>query len=232
MITPHPTLTAQLAAGLAKVGLVLRHHAWERSGGRGLNPTQSQILAALREGPSGVGEIADRLGVTRATVSDSVAALERKGLVRKRESSKDARRVVLTLTPRGRRESKLIAVGPETLHDAAASLTPEEQGVFIRALVKLIRALQDQGEISVSRMCSSCRYFTPFAHDDPEKPHHCGYVGAPFGDRELRLDCDEHDPAPHATSEKIWEVFVHGRPIRSGALPASEAVDPSTGVER
>ncbi len=231
MTEQNTDISTQLAAGLAKIGLVLRHHSWEKAGRRGLNPTQAQILAVLRERACGLSEVAQRLGVTRATASDSVSALETKGLLVKRGSKDDARRVVLTLTPKGRRESKAGAVWPDALLSAAGALTPEEQGVFTRALMKLVRSLQERGEISVARMCSSCRYFTPFMHDSAENPHHCGYVDAPFGDRELRLDCDEHDPAPHEASERVWDVFVHGKPARSGAWPALRAESSAKGAE-
>jgi hypothetical protein len=41
-------------------------------------------------------------------------------------------------------------------------------------------------------MCATCVFFRPDVHDDPERPHHCAFVDAPFGDRQLRLDCDDY----------------------------------------
>jgi hypothetical protein len=40
------------------------------------------------------------------------------------------------------------------------------------------------------------RFFQPYRHPDPDRPHHCAFVDAPFGDGELRLDCPDHDAAP------------------------------------
>jgi hypothetical protein len=71
-------------------------------------------------------------------------------------------------------------------------LDSEEQAALLRILVKMIRVLQDQGAIPVARMCASCRFFRPHAHPDPDRPHHCAFVDAPFGDRELRLECPDH----------------------------------------
>ena len=38
--------------------------------------------------------------------------------------------------------------------------------------------------------------------------HHCAYVDAPFGDRELRLDCADFDAAPSSDAVRAWEVFT------------------------
>lgn len=65
--------------GIAKLGLVLRHHAWRRREGDGLTPTQAQALALVAaRGPRRVGELARMLGVTQPTASDAVATLVRK----------------------------------------------------------------------------------------------------------------------------------------------------------
>ena len=56
----------------------------------------------------------------------------------------------------------------------------------------MIRTLQEKGRIPVARMCVSCRFFQPFRHDNPARPHHCAFVDAAFGDEELRLDCPDH----------------------------------------
>jgi hypothetical protein len=47
-------------------------------------------------------------------------------------------------------------------------------------------------------MCVTCRYFRPHVHSDPERPHHCAFVDAPFGDRALRLDCRDHEAKEEA----------------------------------
>jgi len=57
-------------------------------------------------------------------------------------------------------------------------------------------------------MCVTCRYFRPNAHDDPERPHHCAFVEAAFGDRNLRVDCLDHDPAGAEVTEELWSAFV------------------------
>jgi hypothetical protein len=93
---------------------------------------------------------------------------------------------------------------------AVDELTPAEQEVFLRGLVKMIRTLQERGEIPVSRMCVTCRYFRPNVHPDLSTPHHCAFVDAPFGDRQLRLECADHEPAPVEQAERAWARFEAG----------------------
>ena len=193
---PDPAGTAHnVVTGLAKLGLALRHESWRRRERSGLTPTQAEILVFLRaSGDRGVrlSELASGLGVTGATASESLRALHEKGLVTKERNAGDARALAIVLTERGRDEAEREAVWPDLFLEAADALTGEEQAVFLRGLVAMIRSLQEQGRIPVARMCVTCTYFRPDAHDDPERPHHCAFVDAPFGDRQLRLDCDDY----------------------------------------
>ena len=204
-----------LAIGLAKIGLVLRHEAWQRRTRDGLTPTQSQILALLhaRRGTGmRLADIADGLGVSAATASDSVRVLAEKGLVLKKRSQADARSLAVRLTGRGAEEAARASQWPDFLLEAIDALGEEERAVFLRGLTKMIRVLQEQGRIPPARMCATCRYFRPNAHRDPRRPHHCAFVDAPFGEGELRLDCADQEPLPPAEAGELWEAFLAGRP--------------------
>ena len=200
----------QVITGLSKVGLAMRSSAWRAAGPRRLTPTQAQILSLLRgaAAPLRLSAIASGLGVTAPTASDAVTALVEKGLVTKPRARQDARVLAVRLTANGRRLAEETAGWPETLMTAVGGLSPSEQGAFLKALVKVIRTLQTRGEISVSRMCVTCRYFRACVHDDPECPHHCGFVNAPLGDRALRLECGDHEAAGAAAQEDAWRRFA------------------------
>ncbi|MEQ9401513.1 MAG: MarR family winged helix-turn-helix transcriptional regulator [Longimicrobiales bacterium] len=183
---------------LSKVGLALREQAWKDTAPRGLNPTQAQVLVVLaRRGPAGLrlAAIADQLGVSAPTASDSVSALEAKGLIAKGPDPDDGRALAITLTDEGRSAAGRLAEWPDLLLEAVDVLDPAEEGVLLRALMKVIRGLQERGRIAPSRMCVTCRFFRPHAHDDPSAPHHCAFVDAAFGDRSLRVDCLDHEEA-------------------------------------
>jgi DNA-binding MarR family transcriptional regulator len=208
-LPPDQPLDRRVIIGLAKIGMALKQQAWAEAGGRGLTPTQGQVLALLRANPDGLrlGVLAEQLGVTAATTSDSVAALHRKGLITKKPTAGDGRGVVVLLTPTGSREAAAASAWPDFLLEAVGELSTTEQATFLRALVAMIRTLQDRGRIPVARMCVSCRFFRPFAHDSPDRPHHCAFVDAPFGDGELRLDCPDHSTAPAEQAAQNWEAF-------------------------
>lgn len=204
-------LGRRLVSGLAKLGLATRHRAWSEAGGLGLTPTQGQILSLLRaepERPLRVTELAEALAIATATTTVAVQALERKGLVQKSRSMDDGRARAISLTAEGQLQAALAAGWSDFLLTAAEALTPGEQEVFLRALTKMIRTLQVRGEIPVSRMCVTCRYFRPNVHEDAQAPHHCALVDAPFGDRLLRLDCPEHEAAPPDQAELAWKRFI------------------------
>jgi DNA-binding MarR family transcriptional regulator len=219
--TPDVAPGRSVTTGLAKLGLVLRHHAWQERERSGLTPTQAQILALLRARgePLTVGDLAAGLGVRSATISDSLSTLVAKGHAVKGPSPRHPRAVAVRLTARGRRAAERAAAWPDVFLAAVDVLEPAEQGVLLRALSKMIRELQERGEIPVARMCGSCCFFRPDAHDDALRPHHCAFVDAPFGDRELRLDCADHQPLPAAEAAALWAAFDRSTPATSRRSP-------------
>jgi DNA-binding MarR family transcriptional regulator len=202
----------RIATGLHKISLVLRQAAWQEHGPHGLTPTQAQLLTLLAAGKSGrtLSGLAAELGVTAATASDSLSALERKRLVVKRRAADDGRALAVTPTAAGRRLARRLALWPDFLLAALEELDVDERDVFQRALVKMIRSLQEQRRIPVARMCVECRFFRPYVHADGRAPHHCAFVDAPFGDRELRIDCADQLPLPPEEADALWREFLAG----------------------
>lgn len=215
----------RLATGFAKIGLVLRQQAWKTAESTGLTPTQSQVLAVIDASPEGwlsVSEVARQLAVTQPTASDAIAALERKKLVVRARAESDARVVRVRITAAGRRRAHETAEWPDALLRAIGELDQTEQGVFLKGLTKMIRSLQESGQISTVRMCATCTYFRPHAHPGAEAPHHCAYVDAPLRNTDLRLDCREHEQAGEAERPRLWQLFIEGRP--SGEVFSPERV--------
>ncbi len=207
-------LPGKLVTGLAKLGIAMRHNAWAKAARRGLSPTQGQVLVVLR-GAGGAGlrisDLAERLALASATVSDSVAALERKGMVTKQRDPADARAIAVFLTVTGQAEAEDAAGWPDLLLEAVQTLTPQEQAALYRVMLKTVRALQVRGRIPLSQMCVTCSFFRPYAHVGTVAPHHCALVDAPFGDAQIRLDCPEHQAAAPAAAERAWAAFATGR---------------------
>ncbi len=110
METPkNPTsIEHRIEEGLARLAAVIRADDWNRAKAAGINPTQQGVLDYLRGRPDGSGltDIAFHLLISQPTATDSVAALERKGLVERRASETDRRAVRVLLTEAASRSSK------------------------------------------------------------------------------------------------------------------------------
>jgi len=215
---PAAPTVLQLVAGLEKIGLAMKSRSWRREGRAGLGPLQRQILSLLRSKPeqtAQVSTIANDLVVRLPTASEAVATLERKRLVKRRRTMRDGRVVTVELTAKGAKASHPTTGMPSQLTAAVSVLQEGEQADLLKALVKIVRALQEQGEITVARMCLSCRYFRPNLYPQSDRPHHCDFINAPLGKSDLRLDCSEFEPASTAQNRDIWAVFSGGRTAAS-----------------
>lgn len=211
METPkNPTsVNHRIREGLSRVALAMRIDDWNRAKAIGLNPTQWSILELLegRKDGLGVKQIAVNLGVSQPTATDSIAALERKGLVSKRSAGPDRRGVNVGISIEG---LSILQAGSATESAAGLSvdaLSKHEQEDLLITLVKMIRHLQEMEAIPIQRMCASCRYFAPFAHSDAARPHHCNFVDAAFGQRDIRIDCREHETADPSSRAATWDAF-------------------------
>jgi DNA-binding MarR family transcriptional regulator len=198
----------RIATGLHKLGLAMKHQAWRQANEEGLSPTQGQILAALLiDGPQSGSELAARLGLTLPTISDSARTLVEKGLAAKGPDPRHPRASLVALTAEGRAQAAKARAWPEFLAEAAFVLSESEREAFFAALVKMIRSLQEAGQIPLNRMCVTCTHFRPHLHEGP-MPHHCAFVDAPMGAGHLRLDCPEHVEAPEEQRASAWKRFT------------------------
>jgi len=206
-----PPLKRRLRDGLERISAAMRADRWAVAETAGLNPTQAHVLtfiAGRDEKGVRVRAIADHLGVAQPTATDSVAALIRKGLLKKSADIDDARAVAIRITPAGRDIVRGIGLAITSTERALETLSTREQTALLQLIIKTIRALQIAGAISPQRMCVTCRHFRPYAHDDARTPHHCAYVDAAFGAEALRLDCGEHDALTATDGEIVWKEYA------------------------
>lgn len=215
-------LPQALASALRRLAHLAYTSSWDQWASQGLTPTQRKILTFLASRREAVtlSAVARDLGVTPASASDSVAALETKKLLRKRRSHVDGRTIAIQLTSEGRQSATALEALPDPLQSAFAALSPAEQEALYRSAIKMIRNLQETGALPITRMCVRCRYFDPFRYPDSATPHHCHLVGAPFADRHLRLDCPEHVLNDSQAQRALWVRFNSA----SGEKPAKPPV--------
>ncbi|MEQ1523000.1 MAG: MarR family winged helix-turn-helix transcriptional regulator [Aestuariivirga sp.] len=206
-------LPNRIRQGMDRVSTVLRADQWSAAQIVGLNPTQISVLGLLAgRGTNGVKvkDIAHHLGVSQPTATDSIAALERKSCVQKLASSDDARTTRVRISGGGRKLLKTVGLVTSATEKSIARLSTLEQADLLLLLVKLIRQLQLADAIPMQRMCVSCKHFRPYIHGGAVNPHHCAFVNAAFGNRDLRIDCDDHDTADPAIQAATWSAFTNG----------------------
>jgi DNA-binding MarR family transcriptional regulator len=204
-------LRDRLMDGLDRIASAMRAEVRRSVAPRGLNPAQDAILRMLLARPAGlrVRVLAGHLGVRQPTVTGSVIALERKGLVRRQADPADARSTIVKVTPEALAPATAV---PSLAAAALADLSEAEQASLLKTLIKLIRSLQLRHAIPPQRICVTCKYFRPNVHPEAAEPHHCAFVDAPFGNRALRLDCAEHGQAGAPEMARNWNAFMTPRP--------------------
>lgn len=201
-------LASRIATGLHKIGLAMKQQSWQQASGEGLSATQGQILAILVEaGPLTGTELGERLGVTLPTISESVRVLVEKGFASKSPDPRHPRASLITPTRKGATLGARARSWPEFMAGAVQDLTVEEQRAFFSGVMKMIRALQEQGLVPLSGMCVTCTHFQPNVREG-EAPHHCALVDAPLAGAQLRFDCPEHQRADEAARLGMWEQFL------------------------
>jgi hypothetical protein len=90
---------------------------------------------------------------------------------------------------------------------ALGTLSTAQQERLLPLLMLLLRALEENGQIPVQRMCLTCTYFRPNVHA-ASRPHHCALVNAPMRSSQLRVACDEHENATSDAQALQWQQFL------------------------
>jgi DNA-binding MarR family transcriptional regulator len=121
--------------------------------GHGVSSLQAQIMhhIASRDSAS-VSQLAEHLKVSKPTISDAVAVLLDKKLVKKVIGAGDARSYHLALTAKGRTEATTIAGYAAPFLETLGELTDEQKQALWKALLQLLKTMQAQGLIPLQRM--------------------------------------------------------------------------------
>jgi DNA-binding MarR family transcriptional regulator len=125
----------RLRDAIMRTGRGLRRRAADE----GLTATQSGVLATLvRQGPTGVGDLAAAEAVNPTMLSRVLAHLEERGLVRREPAPGDARCTLARATPDGRRLIvRLRARRAALLLERVEGLGPDQVELLLAALPAL-----------------------------------------------------------------------------------------------
>lgn len=186
-------LDISLLQALNKLSLAMRQDHWQESAKFGLKPNQVQILQILQSrSVLQLKDLAMYLGVTMPTVSDAIKALQSKGLVHKTVALHDSRAIQIELTDQGREVCGQFRQWTDVTAAMVGSLSVEERKQFLQITIKMIKKLEDEGQISRSRMCISCIHFEKDRESKSTTPHYCRLLQSPLSVGDLRMDCKEH----------------------------------------
>lgn len=157
----------------------------------GLKPVQGEALVYLsrcNRYSNTPQAVAEYLGLTKGTVSQTLIALERKSLIQRNSDSNDRRVVRLNLTKQGR--LILRKLWPSSLLQLALDGPSEQWQELREKLLALLRRVQVQQGSRSFGVCDSCRF-----HQHQGRRRRCGLTGEPLKLSEASLLCREHEPA-------------------------------------
>lgn len=129
--------------------------------------------------------VTDYLGLTKGTVSQSLKALESKGLIVKSQNEWDKRSVHLDLSPQARALVEAV-MPPAFLADAAQRMGTS--AVELEWLLSdLLRNVQRNEDVPSFGLCATCFY-----HQHVDGRSFCGLTQEPLAEHEVELICWEH----------------------------------------
>ncbi len=160
----------------------------------GLKPTQWEALRyfsranRFSRSPSALTAY---LGMTKGTVSQTINALNKKGLIDKTVDDDDRRQVQIDLTTKG---LKLLAQDPlESLAQSLSKLSGAQRQELHNDLGDFLRTTLRRRDGLPFGACKTCRYFKKNAPDG--SPHKCGLLEEPLSASDSDLICVEHEKA-------------------------------------
>lgn len=159
-----------------------------------LNPAQWEALrfvARANRFSRTPAALAEYLGSTRGTVSQTLIALEQKGHVTREPSARDRRSIVLGLTALG--ESTLRS---DPILELAADFAEGDQGrleVLVEALRTVLQAMIKRNGGRAFGACHTCRHFQRNMGPNARQPHRCGLLDEPLSVADSGAICVEQE---------------------------------------
>lgn len=190
---PHQNLRieSRIVVALERIAEAFRVLLWNESKENALSPIQIQILIFLLFHPQDkckVSYLADEFNMTKATVSDSVKVLLKKRLISREVDPLDARSYAINLTPSGKKIAEKSSLFASSIEGPIEKLSGDQKVIVLNGLLKLIYDLNQAGIITIQRMCFTCSNY-----QDKNGNHYCKLLHRQLADKELRVDCLEHN---------------------------------------
>lgn len=186
-------MDSRIIAALERVSQAYRVLLWNESKELLLSPIQIQILIFLHfhsEEKRKVSYLAEEFNITKATISDSIKALEQKKLIRKKSEAIDTRSYTIHLTAKGLEIATRTASFANHMKAPITKLNQDDKANLLISLMDIIQHLNTSGIITIQRMCKTCAHFSKGLGN---APHYCKLLNQKLFESDLRLDCPEHE---------------------------------------
>lgn len=177
---------------LERISHLLRADARRSDSGAALQPVQLEALHYLslcNQYSNTPAAVADYLGLTKGTVSQTLQVLENNGYVEKRPDVKDRRVVHLLLTEEGQ-ELVANAIPPKTLRGGIDSLPESARRQLGASLRLLLDAMQRENQRRPFGVCKTCHHNTDLGGDR----FRCELTGGILTPIDVTRICREHVP--------------------------------------
>lgn len=176
-------------APIERMVALIRSEERRRCTELGLQPVHLQMLdyiSRCNRFSDTPAALANYLGMTRGTVSQTLLLLERNGYIEKTTDTQDKRVIHLNLTPDG---AEILAKAcPASLFQEANEIFSKHdflnhEDSFMNALLALQKANQSQ----TFGLCKTCKYFTLVTDGFT-----CGLTKQPLSEADSEKICQEH----------------------------------------
>jgi len=160
----------------------------------GINPAQWEALRYLGRAnrfSRTPAALANYLGSTRGTVSQTLIALESKGLVARHPSLRDKRSIELTLTDQGAEALKRDPL--LTLARDIAVATEGEADILAANLRATLHAAIQRNGGRAFGVCHTCRYFRRTVDRSTPALHLCALLNEPLSEDDSQAICVEQE---------------------------------------
>jgi MarR family transcriptional regulator, negative regulator of the multidrug operon emrRAB len=184
--------TNSIFAVVERMAALLRSEERKKCTAYGLQAVHLQVLDYLNrcnKYSDTPAALANYLGMTRGTVSQTVLLLSNKGYIKKTTDSADRRVVHLSLRPEGLAVMEKARLA-DLFHRATDLLPKEDLTQYDDALVSVLNALQKSNQSHTFGLCKTCKYFTLKTNG-----YLCGLTQEPLTDSDSEQICQEHKVA-------------------------------------
>lgn len=174
---------------IERMAALIRSEERKRCAEYGLQLVHLQVLdylARCNKYSDTPAAVANYLGMTRGTVSQTLLLLEKKAYIKKTNDTADRRVVHLSLLPAGL--SLLEQARPSELFEQASEILKQDKNKHHdEVLADILTALQKSNQSYTFGLCKSCKFFTV-----GQEGFLCGLTKEALSESDSEKICQEH----------------------------------------